>query len=260
MAYTMTWLADVLRAAGCAVVEQPNWKSRGVAEMGQVRGILCHHTAGPLKGNAPSLSLVEHGRPDLTGPLSQLVLARDGTFYVLAAGKCNHAGAGSWQGITAGNSSFIGIEAENAGTGADPWPAVQIGAYARGCAAILKHVGADVIMCAGHKEYALPKGRKIDPSFDMIAFRERVAAFMGGEVPHVLNVAATDPARSMLRKGDEGEDVKVLQRKLGIRDDGIFGPGTETAVRDYQRAHSMLVDGLIGPKMWAALGEAIACH
>jgi hypothetical protein len=33
-------------------------------------------------------------------------------------------------------------------------------------------------MCVGHKEYALPAGRKIDPSFDMIAFRLKVAAFM----------------------------------------------------------------------------------
>jgi hypothetical protein len=35
-------------------------------------------------------------------------------------------------------------------------------------------------MCVGHKEYALPPGRKIDPAFNMVAFRQKVAAFMQG--------------------------------------------------------------------------------
>lgn len=174
------WLADALRGAGCNVVELAGWQTRGrPGAFGPVKGILCHHTAGSKNGNAPSLSLIVNGRPDLEGPLSHLHLARDGTFTVIASGRCNHAGAGAWRGITSGNSSFIGIEAENAGDGTDPWPDVQMDAYARGCAAILKHIGAPVIMCAGHKEYARPIGRKIDPSFDMSVFRAKVSAFMG---------------------------------------------------------------------------------
>jgi N-acetyl-anhydromuramyl-L-alanine amidase AmpD len=253
MVYALTWLADVLRAAGCKVEERPGWKNAGRAEMGTVKGVLLHHTAGSLKGNAPSLALVEKGRSDLPGPLSHLVLGRDGTFYVVAAGRCNHAGAGSWQGVTAGNSSFIGIEAENAGTGVDPWPEVQMEAYARGVAAILKHIGADDVMAAGHKEYALPRGRKIDPSFDMVAFRENVAAFMGGGKVGPIP-AATDPNRAMLRKGSQGPDVAVLQRALGINDDGAFGPGTEAAVKAAQKKHGLAADGLVGPATWKALG------
>jgi hypothetical protein len=183
MTYSAAWLADALRSAGLNVVETPGWKSAGRAEMGPVKGVLCHHTAGPLKGNAPSLNEVIRGRlpPDpspLPGPLSHLVLGRDGTFYVVAAGRCNHAGAGSWHGIVTGNTNFIGIEAENTGLMNDPWPEAQLKAYARGVAAILHHVGAPVIMCAGHKEYALPKGRKTDPSFSLDAFRARVAKQM----------------------------------------------------------------------------------
>jgi hypothetical protein len=178
MTYSAIWLAPVLRASGCTVVEIAGWQSRGRAEMGPVKGCLCHHTAGSRKGNAPSLNLIINGRPDLPGPLSHLHLARDGTFTAIAAGRCNHAGAGEWHGVTTGNSNFIGIEAENAGDGTDPWPAVQVEAYARGVAAILTHVGAPAIMCAGHKEYARPEGRKIDPSFDMVAFRQKVAAYM----------------------------------------------------------------------------------
>lgn len=175
-----TWLADALRAGGCKVTELAGWQTRGrPGAFGPVKGVLCHHTAGPKTGNAPSLHVIVDGRPGLEGPLSHLHLARDGTFTVIAAGRCNHAGAGSWQGVTSGNTNFIGIEAENAGDGTDPWPDVQMEAYARGCAAILKHIGASAIMCVGHKEYALPPGRKIDPSFNMPGFRQKVAAFMG---------------------------------------------------------------------------------
>lgn len=174
-----TWLAGALRAGGCKVTELAGWQGRGrPGAFGPVKGVLCHHVAGPRTGNAPSLNLIVNGRPDLPGPLSHLHLARDGTFTVIAAGKCNHAGPGAWQGVTSGNTSFIGIEAENAGDGTDPWPDAQMEAYAKGCAAILKHIGAPVIMCAGHKEYALPKGRKIDPAFDMTAFRRTVQAYM----------------------------------------------------------------------------------
>lgn len=173
------WLAEVLTTAGCKIDELAGWQARGrPGAFGPVKGVLCHHTAGSKVGNAPSLWTITSGRPDLPGPLSHLHLARDGTFTVIAAGRCNHAGPGAWQGVTSGNTYFIGIEAENAGDGTDPWPDVQMEAYAKGCAAILKHIGAEAIMCVGHKEYALPPGRKIDPSFNMTAFRKSVGEFM----------------------------------------------------------------------------------
>lgn len=183
MTYSLLWLPQVLRDAGLEVIEHPGWQSRGHGDMGKVQGVLCHHTGGPLTGEISDINVLVDGRPDLAGPLSHLGLGRSGTFYVIAAGKGWHAGAGNWQGVTDGNSHFIGIEAENtgetSGARADPWPEVQVDAYARGCAAILKHIGAQAIMAAGHKEFALPKGRKSDPSFDMTAFRARVANFMG---------------------------------------------------------------------------------
>lgn len=259
MAY-LTWLADVLRAAGLNVIEKPGWLTRGRGQMGAVKGVICHHT-GP-GSTAGLLELIQHGRADLAGPLSQLFLDRDGTFHVLAAGRCNHAGAGRWQGVMAGNSEMVGIEARNAGDGHDPWPEVQIEAYARGVAAILIHVGVDSVMAAGHKEYALPRGRKIDPSFDMTDFRHRVEAYMTADdhrivEPSTFPVPPADPKRAMLRKGDHGNSVRDLQVKLrilGIAADGAFGPATEQAVKDFQEAHGMVADGLVGPKTWAALG------
>ena len=248
------WLADVLRAAGLQVVEQPGWKERGRGDFTAIRGVVCHHTAGSLKGNAPSLGVVTNGREGLPGPLSQLVLGRDGTFFVVASGKSNHAGPGKWQGVIAGNSQMIGIEAENTGLSNDqPWPAVQMDAYIRGVAAILKQIKADAVMACGHKEYAQPKGRKSDPTFDMVAFRAAVERAMGGKaIPETPE--AVDPTRSMLRKGDMGPSVKKLQQLLGIKDDGNFGPKTEAKVKEFQKSKGLVADGFVGQKTWAALG------
>jgi hypothetical protein len=44
--------------------------------------------------------LVGPTRPDLSGPLAQLCLGRDGAFYIIAAGRAYHAGAGNWQGVS----------------------------------------------------------------------------------------------------------------------------------------------------------------
>ena len=252
LARPMTWLAEVLRAAGLKVEEVAGWQRRGRGDMGTVLGILCHHTGGPLKGDHPSLDLVVRGRADLAGPLSHLVLGRDGTFVVVAAGRCNHAGVGEWQGITNGNSSFIGIEAENAGTTADPWPVVQIDAYARGCAAILAHLDRKAIMVAGHREYALPHGRKIDPLFDMDAFRTRVEGIMT-TARRVRPLPVVAPEGMMLRRGDACASVKQLQGRLGLVQDGVFGERTEQAVKIFQADRGLRADGLVGPATWASL-------
>jgi hypothetical protein len=180
MTFSLTWLPKVLADAGLKVAEVPGWQDRGTggADIGQVLGVLCHHTGVRSTKNMPTLNALINGRAaekNLTaipGPLAQLGLGRDGTFFVIAAGRANHAGIGMWRGISSGNSHFIGIEAENSGDDDDKWPPAQLDAYQRGVAAILKHIGQPAIFCAGHKEYA--PGRKDDPSFDMIAFRTAV--------------------------------------------------------------------------------------
>jgi N-acetyl-anhydromuramyl-L-alanine amidase AmpD len=257
----LTWLADALRARGLKVVEQPGWHTRGREWAAEPKGILCHHTAGAMHGNAPSLNLVQDGRPDLAGPLSQFVLGRDGTWYVVAAGRSNHAGAGIWEGITAGNSQMLGIEAENAGTGKDPWPAIQLNSYAHGVAALLERLGQSPRMVAGHKEYARPLGRKIDPTFDMFEFRTAVASAMSGNRVTGIRVPDSNPAHAMLQRGATGESVDVLQIRLAdhghrVTVDGVFGAATEKAVKAFQSEHGLTVDGLVGPSTWAALDRA----
>lgn len=263
MPFSLIWLPHVLESAGLKVALVPGWEENGRAEMHTVLGVLCHHTAGQRHGNMPSLDILIKGRPDLPGPLSQLGLGRDGTFYVIAAGRCNHAGAGIWNGVTNGNSNFIGIEAENTGGANDfPWPDVQVDACQRGVAAILEFVGQPAKACAGHKEYARPVGRKSDPIFDMNAFRATVGAILDGTAPKPVLIPAAEPARAQgqagrptLRRGDDGALVVVVQHKLGVAPTGPFGPKTEAAVREFQRGIGFVPDGIVGPKTWAALDK-----
>ena len=56
-----------------------------------------------------------------------------------------------------------------------------------------------------------------------------------------------------LKTGDEGQEVKRLQKALKIGADGSFGPKTEQAVRDYQEDHRLVVDGLAGKRTLSSL-------
>ena len=54
-----------------------------------------------------------------------------------------------------------------------------------------------------------------------------------------------------------GVYVNLLQRLLGITADGIFGAGTDKAVRAYQKYHGLKVDGIVGPNTWRALTRGV---
>ncbi len=72
-----------------------------------------------------------------------------------------------------------------------------------------------------------------------------------------------EPTKPTLRTGSRGEDVRILQenlRQLGFLNDaadGIFGTNTNAAVRNFQKAQGLSVDGVIGAGTWAALGAAM---
>src|SRR5215213_10700240 len=58
-----------------------------------------------------------------------------------------------------------------------------------------------------------------------------------------------------LRVGSQGELVAHVQTKLGVASDGVFGPQTDAAVREYQLSAGLDVDGIVGPSTWASLFE-----
>jgi hypothetical protein len=63
-----------------------------------------------------------------------------------------------------------------------------------------------------------------------------------------------------LKKGDKNAYVLNWQKYLNANDypcgkeDGIFGPNTEEAVKQWQTVHGLKEDGIIGPKTWASIG------
>jgi len=57
----------------------------------------------------------------------------------------------------------------------------------------------------------------------------------------------------LLKKGDNNENVKLLQQKLHLDPVGNFGPKTEEAVKIWQAAHGLTADGVVGDKTWAMI-------
>jgi N-acetyl-anhydromuramyl-L-alanine amidase AmpD len=240
----LTDLADACRSSGLRVAERKGWKSRGHGQMRGVRSIVCHHTAGAATGDAPSLRYIEDRG------LSQLVLGRSGTVYVVAAGVCWHAGTvhHSWQ----SNRYALGIEAEHVGLPGIPWSPEQYDAYVRLVRALARHYKVPVDRVLGHKEVAKPTGRKSDPTFDMGAFRRAVAHVeQGAPIP---DIDESEEDEIVLKRGDEGDAVAVFQRALQgwsgkalprYGADKDFGQETEDWVKAYQRAADIPVTGRI---------------
>lgn len=61
------------------------------------------------------------------------------------------------------------------------------------------------------------------------------------------------PFPGTTHEGDKGELVEKIQTALHIKADGIFGPLTTRAVKDFQLANKLSVDGLVGPKTFDKL-------
>ena len=83
--------------------------------------------------------------------------------------------------------------------------------------------------------------------------KEERALFL---TPVATQTKSTDT--NLLRKGDTGSAVKLLQHRLNLvgnqlQEDGIWGVKTDTAVRNYQYKAGLTVDGIVGPKTQAAL-------
>lgn len=61
----------------------------------------------------------------------------------------------------------------------------------------------------------------------------------------------------VLKLGSRGNEVKALQEKLNLKADGIFGPLTEEAVKDFQRSNGLEVDGIVGANTLSKLNLSL---
>lgn len=75
----------------------------------------------------------------------------------------------------------------------------------------------------------------------------------------------SEPVLPTLRLGDRNDYVLHWQKYLQMcllytgKIDGIFGPLTEKAVKDWQKAQGLVADGIIGAKTWAKLNSLKSC-
>lgn len=185
---TADHIIAALRAEGVQAAEHSGWRTHNrnhIGAWGPVNGIVIHHTAG-----SDSLAFCVSGNRDLPGPVCHTHLAKSGIATMVGWGRVNHAGTFAENAHTAvvreaavhprpdavepvdGNRHYYGIEIENLGNGRDPYPTAQYETAVRWAAAICRAHGWTANSVIGHKEGTR---RKIDPSFDMDAFRARVA-------------------------------------------------------------------------------------
>lgn len=72
----------------------------------------------------------------------------------------------------------------------------------------------------------------------------------------------TAPARTLLRRGDQGSEVILVQHALyqmgyvAAEPDGSFGPATQRAVKSFQSDFDLAADGVVGPQTWNTMGSA----
>jgi hypothetical protein len=205
-------LPDALREFDLEPVLSAGWETRGLEFDDDPIITLRHWTAGAITGKSPSLRIVTFGRPDLKGPLATVLQERTGgsgldRVHVIASGRANHAGEGSWQGVTSGNRRGTGNEIEWAGPH-EAFPVNRIETSERIAAALLSlSKYQDGKHACEHREYALPPGRKIDTNLNGDTFRLRVHELlhppedddMTPEQEKLLKRAAAQPQPMLLR-------------------------------------------------------------
>lgn len=115
------------------------------------------------------------------------------------------------------------------------------------------------------------KGMGLDQALRAKDWRSFARRYNGsGQVDHyagaladayarTVDVSDAKPGSRTLRVGAKGPDVRTLQELLVKRGfelgtvDGHFGGRTLEAVKAFQGAAGLSVDGVVGPKSWAAL-------
>lgn len=172
-------LPTKLRDAGLKVVVLADWHQRGRPESTggfDPKGVLWHHTGGAGDGRDYAQWMATTGRDDLPPPLCQLSVGRDGTVYVIAGGRANHAGKAVASGPMPagdGNALYVGVECHN--TGSEGWPKKQRKAMVALGVALSQVLGCAADTHRAHKETSTTG--KWDPGkLDMTAFRADIAA------------------------------------------------------------------------------------
>lgn len=217
--------------------------------------------------------------PALSHAAQQLQRANGGQgidVAVVAAQAAKETGWGRFSGVlTPAFHNSAGIKTASGGSDSDPAAHESFTSWQEGARAHLNHLAAYVglapvgtphgryhvvtrLTWAGTVRTVEELGARWAPSG---SYGQEIAALASELAAHepaaIATPAAPQARRPTLRRGSRGPDVQHLQKLLpGLTADGIYGLITERAVRSFQEAARLQVDGIAGPQTWAAL-EAV---
>jgi len=237
-----------LKAEGLTVRERKGARTHNrnhKGPWGPIHGAMLHHTASGTDGIE---EYVSKGTSALPGPLCQGLIEKTGTVVLIGWGRANHAGGGDEDVLKAviaekfplpkthehdgssgsvdGNRHFIGYECVNKGDGKDPWPAIQLEAMARACAAVARYYGWTVNSIIRHLDWS---DWKSDPrDVDWTKMRARISAILSGK-PNATPLSAWVDG-----DGDEAEQSGQPQPEQPSNPDAFpgaskFGPGADNS-------------------------------
>ena len=265
-----------LRAAGLVVHETPGWITRGYAgqDLREIRGVLWHHTATKrsrfLTAAAPTLSMCIGGRPDLPGPLCNIVFDRNGEVWMVATGVANHAGAGSAPGVPKdmGNHYLIGIEMESSGIAPFDWTPAQL-RNAPILGAVLERVYLQKLapedrLQLGHMEYS--SQGKIDPAGwpgGMNGLRASINKVLAGPAPKPPAPAPKPPVKDELDMATVDDIFSKPIARQGPLATGTTNLGATVAwldnnlrnIMNQNAAQDAVIKNLVGAVAALAAGE-----
>jgi hypothetical protein len=254
----LTSTADWLRGEGLTVVEYGGWTTRarssGGYEPGRPLCVMWHHTASNTDP-ASDCYYMCHNTSNSARPTANVLIARDGVVWVMAAGATNTNGKGRSLSFSRGtvpkdsmNSYAFGMEIANAGTG-QVYPKAQIDAAFIVSNTMNAHLGNVPSDVSTHYHYA--PDRKIDPAmgdecvegwhprectnagtWDNDYLQDECDRRAGIAVPAPIppTPTPTPPAQEdfmaalpTIKKGDQGPYVERMQHLLAAA--GFMNPG-----------------------------------
>lgn len=235
------WLPDALREFGVNVVEDAGWKEWGNGDFGTIWGVIVHHTGS----NNTSANYIRYN-PGLGNALSsQIHLSRDGVATLVGAGVAWHAGRGSYPGLPTDNANWVTIGIEAQGDG-QTWPAEQMEAYYRICAAIIWYLGLPVERVISHWEYSMKAQGKWDPGLNgkpmpMAPFRAEVQKRLDNHKNGAVNEVPSNTNSS--------EDTGMLFKQITDFIKGYLGPQIDALQEVWRQLRGPNGNG------WAQLGQ-----
>ena len=252
MAYTNSPLVDYTRIS-------PNSTN---PRKSKIKKIIIHHMAGNLSVETCGNVFANPSRK----ASANYGVGTDGRVGLYVE-ECNRA----W---TSGNATVdnegITIEVANDTTGGN-WHVsdVALQKTIELCVDICKRNGIEKLNFTGNKNGNLVAHRYYQATQCPGEYLYSKFSYIADEVNKRLGVkveasSSATSTRSYIMKGDKGNDVKTLQENLNYLGyscgtvDGDFGTKTDTALRNFQKAYKLTVDGKYGAASKKVLEDAVA--